>query len=426
MRNGGTGIFVMQTLIKIAFRNLWKNSRRSFFTIAAIGLGYAAVNVFGGFTAYIFTSLKDAYVYAQGNGHLTIFKKGFLANDTQDPFNYLLEEEDILIVKQVVKDIPDVVLVSGQLNISGLLSNGRMSTVFVAAGRVPSAIRSIRSRAPGMIGKIKLFEGKQLEDDIAHGIGLGRGLANKLDLTFDSDAIAMAPTVQGQINALDAQVFQIFNAPNEAIENQLMIVPLKFAQTLYDTGGVDRLTVLLDDTEKTEEVRVSLVQKLTKRGMKVEVKTWREIATFYDKTKGMFDMIFLFIFIIVFVIVVMSVINTISMAVMERTREIGTFRALGIKRRSIVMLFAIESAMLGLLGSALGVCLTMLSWVAFRIIEPTWIPPQMAREVPLEVHLVPDYVAITMLFLVILSVLAAIMPARKAARMNIVDALGHV
>ena len=416
----------MPTLIKIAFRNLWKNSRRSFFTIAAIGLGYAAVNVFGGFTAYIFTSLKDAYVYAQGNGHLTIFKKGFLANDTQDPFNYLLEEEDILIVKQVVKDIPDVVLVSGQLNISGLLSNGRMSTVFVAAGRVPSAIRAIRSRAPGMIGKIKLFEGKQLEDDIAHGIGLGRGLANKLDLTFDSDAIAMAPTVQGQINALDAQVFQIFNAPNEAIENQLMIVPLKFAQTLYDTGGVDRLTVLLDDTEKTEEVRVSLVQKLTKRGMKVEVKTWREIATFYDKTKGMFDMIFLFIFIIVFVIVVMSVINTISMAVMERTREIGTFRALGIKRRSIVMLFAIESAMLGLLGSALGVCLTIISWVGFRIIEPTWIPPQMAREVPLEVHLVPDYVAMTMLFLVILSVLAAIMPARKAARMNIVDALGHV
>ena len=416
----------MSTLIKIAFRNLWKNSRRSFFTIAAIALGYAAVNVFGGFTAYIFTSLKDAYVYAQGNGHLTIFKKGFLANDSQDPFNYLLGEEDILIVKQVVKDIPDAVLVSGQLNISGLLSNGRVSTVFVAAGRVPSAIRDIRSRAPGMIGKIKLFEGKQLEDDIAHGIGLSTGLANKLDLTFGSDAIAMAPTVQGQINALDAQVFQMFKAPNEAIENQLMIVPLKFAQTLYDTGGVDRLTVLLDDTEKTEKVRVSLTQKLAQRGMKVEVKTWREIATFYDRTKGMFDIIFLFIFIIVFVIVVMSVINTISMAVMERIREIGTFRALGIKRRSIVMLFAIESAMLGLFGSALGVCITILSWVAFRIIGPTWVPPQMTRQVPLEVHLVPDYVAMTMLFLVVLSVLAAIMPARKAARMNIVDALGHI
>lgn len=416
----------MLTWIKIAFRNLWKNSRRSFFTIAAIALGYAAVNVFGGFTAYIFTSLKDAYVYAQGNGHLTIFKKGFLANDSQDPFNYLLGEEDVLIVEQVVKDIPDAVLVSGQLNISGLLSNGRVSTVFVAAGRVPSAIRDIRSRAPGMIGKIKLFEGKQLEDDIVHGIGLSTGLANKLDLTFGSDAIAMAPTVQGQINALDAQVFQMFKAPNEAIENQLMIVPLKFAQTLYDTSSVDRLTVLLDDTEKTEKVRVSLAQQLTQRGMKVEVKAWREIATFYDRTKGMFDIIFLFIFIIVFVIVVMSVINTISMAVMERTREIGTFRALGIKRRSIVMLFAIESAMLGLFGSALGVSITILSWVAFRIIEPTWMPPQMTRQVPLEVHLVPDYMAVTLLFLIILSVLAAIMPARKAARMNIVDALGHV
>jgi putative ABC transport system permease protein len=416
----------MLTWIKIAYRNLWKNSRRSFFTIAAIALGYAAVNVFGGFTAYIFTSLKDAFVYAQGNGHLTVFKKGFLANDSQDPFNYLLGKEDVLIVEQVVKDLPDAVLVSGQLNISGLLSNGRISTVFVAAGRVPSAIRDIRSRAPGMIGKIKLFEGKQLEDDIEHGIGLSTGLANKLDLTFGSDAIAMAPTVEGQINALDAQVFQMFKAPNEAIANQLMIVTLKFAQTLYDTSSVDRLTVLLDDTEKTEKVRASLTQMLTQRGMKVEVKTWREIATFYDRTKNMFDIIFLFIFVIVFVIVVMSVINTISMAVMERTREIGTFRALGIKRRSIVLLFAIESAMLGLFGSVLGLCMTLLSWASFMIIEPTWVPPQMTREVPLEVHLVPDYMAVTLLFLILLSVLAAIMPARKAARMNIVDALGHV
>jgi putative ABC transport system permease protein len=415
----------MLTWVKIALRNLWKNSRRSFFTIAAIGLGYAAVNVFGGFTEYIFTSLKDAHIYAQGNGHLTVFKKGFLTNGKLDPFSYLLSEEETLSAGQVVQGSPEVVLVAGQLHISGLLSNGKVSTVFIAVGRVPSALRAIRSRAPGMIGRVKLFEGKQLEDDIVHGIGLSSGLAGQLDLTFGSDVIAMAPTVEGQINALDAQVFQVFKAPNEVIEDQLILVPLKFAQSLYDTSSVDRLTVLLHDTEQTERVKAFLIRELAQRGLEVEVKTWRELASFYDRVKEMFNIIFLFIFVIVFIIVVMSVINTISMAVMERTREIGTLRALGLKSWGIVRLFAIESAMLGLFGSAVGVCLTMISWVAITIIEPTWIPPQITRRIPLEVHLVPEYMVVSMLFLVLLAIVAAIMPARKAARMSIVDALGH-
>ena len=82
----------MLTWIKIAFRNLGKNRRRSFFTVLAIGLGFAAVNVFGGFTAYLFTSLEDGYIYAQGNGHLTVFKKGFLTHGKLDPVRYLLSE----------------------------------------------------------------------------------------------------------------------------------------------------------------------------------------------------------------------------------------------------------------------------------------------------------------------------------------------
>jgi putative ABC transport system permease protein len=416
----------MFTWIKIAFRNLGKNWRRSFFTILAIGLGYAAVNVFGGFTAYIFTILRDGYIYALGNGHLTIFKKGFLTHGKLSPVRYLLSVAEAQSIEEVLQGFSGVVLVTPQLHISGLLSNGEVSTVFIAAGRVPSDLRAINSHVQGMIGRLNMFTGKPLEDDILYGIGLSSGLAEQLQLRIDSDAVAMAPTVSGQVNALDVQVFQIFDSAIEFLNDKLMFVPLTFAQSLYDTTSIDRLTVLLKDTNQTESMKVALTDALAQHGLDAEIKTWKELAILYNKVKEMFDIIFLFIFMIVFIIAMMSIINTISMAVMERIREIGTLRALGVKRNSIVHLFSIESIMLGLFGCLLGIGLTLISWFIVKMLEPSWMPPIITQRLPLEIHLVPEYMSLSIPLLVILSIGAASFPARRAAHQSIVDALAHV
>jgi putative ABC transport system permease protein len=140
----------------------------------------------------------------------------------------------------------------------------------------------------------------------------------------------------------------------------------------------------------------------------------------------MFDIIFLMVFVIVLTIAVTSVINTLSMTVLERTREIGTLRALGMKRASVVGLFAMESAMLGVAGSVAGMGITLLAWITVTLTEPRWVPPNFVKDIPLEIYLVPAYMAITLFFLVILSVMVSIIPAGKAAREGIVDALGHV
>jgi putative ABC transport system permease protein len=416
----------MLTWIKIAFRNLYKNRRRSFFTILAIGLGYAAVNVFGGFTAYIFASLRDGYIYALGNGHLTIFKKGFLTHGKLSPVRYLLSAAETQSIKEVLQGFSGIVLMTPQLHISGLVSNGEVSTIFIAAGRVPSDLRAINSHAQGMIGRLNLFTGKPLEDDVLYGIGLSSGLAEQLQLSVGSDAVAMAPTVSGQVNALDVQVFQIFDSAIEVLNDKLMFVPLTFAQSLYDTSSVDRITVLLSDTNQTESTKDTLTYALAQGGMDVEIKTWQELAVLYNKVQDMFNIIFLFIFVIVFIIAMMSVINTISMAVMERIREIGTLRALGVKRNGIVHLFALESIMLGVFGSMVGIGLTLISWFTVKVLEPSWMPPIITQRLPLEIHLVPEYMSLSIPLLVILSVGAASFPARRAAHESIVDALAHV
>ena len=416
----------MMTWITLAVRNLFRNGRRSFFTILAISLGFAAVNALGGFTAYIFTSLKNADIYNQANGHLSIFKQGFLQEGKLNPTEYLLDEKDVAAIRAVLKGHPEVIVTSPQLRISGLLSNGQVSTIFLATGRVPSEVRTINSYARGEMAKIKLFTGKQLEDDHLFGVGLSRGLAEQLKFELGTTAVAMAPTVSGQINALDAQVLQVFDSPVEALDDKLMLVPIKFAQNLYDTTGIDRLIVLLKDDEKTVLMRNQLAKELAAQGLKLDIKTWNELSPFYTKVKKMFDIIFMVTFLIVFTIVVMSVINTVGMAIMERTREIGTLRALGLKRRGVIGLFAIESMLLGFFGSLLGMILTLGVWWGIKVLEPTWVPPQITSRIPLEIYLVPYYMLYSSLLLVVLSLIAACLPARKAARMEIVGALGHV
>jgi putative ABC transport system permease protein len=415
----------MMTWINLATRNLFRNRRRSLFTITAIGLGFAAVNVLGGFTDYIFSNLENSYIHVQANGHITIFKTGFLREGKLAPTRYLLDEATLRTVSDILHGYSEVVVVTPQLHISGLLSNGKVSTIFIAVGRIPSDVRRIKSHARGLAKKFTLFQGKDLQDDVVYGVGLSEGLAAQLDLKLGVTAVAMAPTVSGQINALDAEVYQLFSSPIEALDDKLMLVPLKFAQSLYDTASVDRITVLLDKTAQTELIRSRLAADFAAHGLDLDIKSWNELSTFYAKVKKMFDIIFLITFMIVFTIVVMSVINTVSMAIMERTREIGTLRALGIKRRGIVGLFAIESMMLGLFGSTLGILLTLITWSCVTIFKPTWFPPMISARVPLEIYLVPEYMVFSVLMLAVLSLIAATIPARKAARMQIVSALGH-
>jgi putative ABC transport system permease protein len=416
----------MKTLARIAVRNLLKNRRRSFYAVLAIALGFAAVNVFGGFTRYINASLRDGFIYSMGYGHLTIFREGFLDQGLLDPGRYLLTESQADSVTRVLREQPEVLLVTPQLYVSGILSNGEVSTIFIADGRIPSDLQEIASRAQGAMGLLTAYEGRPLRDEVDYGIGVTTGLAKLLDLGVGGRAVAIATTVEGQINALDAEVYQKFESPIELLNDKMVVVPLEFAKSLYDTRSVDRLTVLLRETRQTEPVEARLARIFAERGMPMEMRTWDDLSVLYRKVRKMFDIIFLFLFVIVLVISVMSVVNTVNMAVMERIREIGTLRALGMRRARIVWLFALESGILGVIGSILGALLTLASWIAVSAAKPTWIPPMITQRIPLEIRLVPEYMLIAFAFLLVLSVAAACVPARRAVREGIVDALGHV
>lgn len=414
----------MAAWIKIAFRNLIKNRRRSVFTMLAILLGFAAVNLFGGFTTYMYQANREGSIYSTYTGHLTIIRKGFFESDRTNPLRLLLTPEEMQEIRDACEKIPGVILATPQLRLNGLITDGRVSTIFIAQGYVPSSQEAFIKGT--QLKLMEPFEGKKLQDEAQSGIGVSRGLSRVLNLKIGSEVVVMATTAEGQMNALDAEIYHLFDAASATINDRFIRVPFRFAQQLYDTQGCHVMSVLLDDTGQTESVRNQLQKIFAEKQMDVEIKTWNELSEWYTKVKNMFDVIFLFLFIIVFVIVTMSVINTMSMAVLERTREIGTLRSLGLKRRGVLFLFAIESFLIGIGGVIGGLLVSCATWQGIDYFKPMWTPPGIPVQIPLSIIFTVEFFCYSSSFLLILCLIASLIPARRAANQNIVDALGHV
>ncbi len=412
----------MKNWIKIAIRNILRNKRRSFVTLVAIGVGFAAVSLFRGYTDNTYFGLRESAVRGEGLGHLIVYKAGWLQKGKLDPERYMFSKEEVKKITEIVTEEKDVVLATPQIHLTGIVSNGNISTIFLAQGVVSKDDRTIK----GAWASFRPITGEGLNDKKQYGIEMAQDLAKHLNLEPGKDGVVMVSTLSGQMNAMDFQVSGIYDSGSDATNDKFMRYNYDFAQALYDTQMAERIVILLNDWEKTEMMRSRILGKLAGQGIACEIKTWNELSLFYSKVRGMFDMIFLFLFSIVLVIVVMSTVNTMSMAVLERTREIGTLRALGLKRRGVSLLFAIEGGLLGFLGSLIGMALHLSVWAIIRGISPTYTPPGVSTPIPLVVNLVPQSMAVLMIFLIFLSLAAAILPARRAAKQNVVDALGHV
>jgi putative ABC transport system permease protein len=412
----------MMKWLKLAIRNILRNKRRSLVTLMAIGLGFAAVALFYGYVSHIYFGLRVSAIRGEGLGHLTIFKAGWNKKGKLEPEKYMFSQQDTGRIIKLVSAENGVVLATPQIHVSGIITNGTSSAIFIAQGVVPKDEMIIR----GSWAQFRPVHGKTLEDNVRYGVEVGQDLAAYLGFKPGTDGVVMATTLDGQMNAMDILVQGLYDTGSDATNDKYLRCTFDFAQSLVDTKSAERIVVLLDDWRQTDSMGAKLQKKLAQAGIPVEIKTWNELSLFYAKVRSMMDMIFLFLFCIVLVIVVMSTVNTMGMAVLERTREIGTLRALGLKRRGVSLIFSLEGGFLGLFGSMIGICLHVIVWGIIKIIAPTYTPPGISTPVPLVVDLAPHFLFVLVVCLIVLSWLAAIIPARRAAAQNVVEALGHV
>lgn len=420
----------MSNTFKLAQRGLMRNRRRSLVTLLAIALGFAAVALFAGYTHNVYDGLARLSIHGEMTGHLTVSKRGMRKEGKLDPERYLLTANEVDSISKLLRADPHVTLVAPRLALSGLLSNGRASTIFIGEGIEPEAMAALQQ---GALTEKEIESGlyhnqrKQLDTTRPEVVELSEGLAEMLHLSGGGQGAMLVNTLTGQANALDITLGHTFNTGNAGSNDKFAFLSLTLVRSLLDAEGrAERLTVLLDDIGQTATLRDELQGQLRGAGFDVEIQTWQELSDFYNQVHGMFDMIFGFIACIVLTVAVMSVANSMGMAVIERTREIGTLRAIGLKRQGVVRLFAAESMLLTLLGCLAGLLITIAVRWTLDAANISYIPPNSVSPVPLLVDMDGVRIAFTFVLMGLVGALAAYMPARRAARKDIIDALGHI
>jgi putative ABC transport system permease protein len=248
------------------------------------------------------------------------------------------------------------------------------------------------------------------------------GGAPRLDL--------LAATAAGAPNVMSVSVTRAEPQGARELDDNVVVLHFDLAQKLlYGRAEPKAVGIVLQlhRTQDLQAVRARLVSLFDERHLDLEVRDFAEREPFYKQAVGMFAAIFLFISLIMGVIVLFTVVNTMGMSVMERTNEIGTARAMGLRRGGVRRMFLLEGAMLGAFGATAGVLAAQVIARLFNAAGATWTPPGNASPVPLEVMTSGGGLLVgAWLSLVVMATVAAVVPANRAARLQVVDALRHV
>lgn len=398
--------------LKFAALNTLRNRRRSAVTVTIAALGTAAILLAGGFALSTYQALAEAS--ARTTGHLIVARPDQFSRDEETPLQHGLDGVEALKARLLADDAVRQVL--PRVEFSGLISNGDKSVVMVAAGIDPDAEFAVKGPF------LKMQAGKVLASGQGLAVMLGEGLAKSLKASPGSNLTLMASTTEGALNALDVTVAGVFSTGVRDLDKRLVYTDLGTAQNLLVTQKVSSLGVFLDRMDATAAARAR-VQALV---APLAVQTWEDQAVFYRSVRDLYNRIFGALGAIIGVIVVFVVTNAMAMAIIERTREIGTLRALGTLPGQLIRSLALEGLLLGGVGALLGALLALgvaLGLLLFPVQMPP--PPGRSDGYPLLVATDPAMYALTLLAMLLLATLASALVARTTVRQPIVDALAH-
>ena len=398
--------------LAFALRNVFRQRVRSAGTLAAISLGVAGLILAGGFVQDIFIQLGEAVIHSQ-SGHIQVARAGYREGRVRSPESFLIDRPDDL--KRVINAEPGVQMTLARLGFSGVINNGKRDLGIIGEGVEPSAEEKLGTH-------LKYIEGRPLKDDDKDGIVMGQGVARSLGLKPGDRVNLVISLAQGAVNTLDFEVVGVFQSFSKDFDARAVRIPLSAARDLMDNRSAHVMVVLLDRTEDTDAVQAALRSKLEAQGF--ELANWRELSDFYEKTLQLYDRQFGVLRLIILLMVLLSVTNSVNMTLFERTREFGTLLALGDKPGTVFRLIMTESALLGLFGAGIGIflgCAAALAVSAIGIPMPP--PPNANIGYTALIRLVPQEIVLAGLVGFIATCLAAVLPARRASRLNVVEAL---
>jgi putative ABC transport system permease protein len=424
----------LQLIIKISWRNLWRNPRGTLLTALALGLGLALL--------LISTGLLDggheqtvADGVRLGPGDVVIQAKGYQDSGAQD---LLLAEPTVRSVEAFLQTPSGKSVlrgVSARLLATGLLNSAANASGVAIIGVIPNDERSV-SLIPQ-----RMVQGTYLENDKLGGALIGIELARKLGVKVGSKVVLMTQVVQGSgaegkggtagdMKSTLLRVSGIFHTGLQTMDAGVIYLPLAVAQTLL--GVEDHQVTQISLILRREGDSQTLASRLRKflSGKTVEVLTWRESMPMLAQILRL-DRSFNYVMnIVVLTMVGLGILNTILMRVLERRYELGVCAALGLRPLQLATMILSESLALTAISLTMGLVLGLsinhyfaTSGLDFRWVFGHGLPPALVFDPILYSRLNPDRITSSVVVVFIMATLISLYPALKASRTELPDSL---
>ena len=398
--------------LSLPLRSLWRNRRRTLLSVGIIALGTAISFFVLGFLENSRLQIQATTVAQFGN--LQVATRTLWEDSAEGAADLLSPETAERIAQDALGD-SSVVGVSRELQFSALAAAGDVTQVV--------QVTSFEPGNPALDANTLVVEGRGLTSDDTAAVLIGRSLADRLSVGPGDILSVTLTTVDGAFNASPFRIAGIFRLSNEQVERRVLYIPLAFGQRLRNTTGVERIIVSLASIASTDAARTRLQTSLSAWSNELEVRTWVELSPIYRQLSTYFDGLFGFLSFAITILVFFIILQVLTLAFLERTREIGTIRALGTTRGEVFRLFFVESLWLALLGSLAGLLAGLALGLGFNALGLQWRPPGTVEPTILSVQLSPATATPPFLIGLVATVLSSIFPALQTARIRVVDAL---
>jgi len=411
----------MTIFFKIGWRNLWRNRRRSIVVISSIGLGVFALV----FSMGIMNGLNHQMVentISTSLGHISVQKRGF-QDDMKIEHSFVPPAD----LPSILSKTPEVVSWAPRMKLEVMIRTSEASRGVLIMGIDPEREKSVSGIFQYMLAD---GNGSFLADPEGRDLLLSRTLARKLDVTVGDKVILMFQDANSEITGEAVTVKGLYQTPVDSFDKFVIYTGIRTLQQFFGVGQrISEVSVRVAHRDQVGSVKARLQKAITEPSL--TVLTWKDMAPNLLRAVALFDTMMYVMFLIIFITVVFSVANTLIMAIMERFREIGVMKSIGTRPFWIwrmVLFEGINLGIVGLLAGALtGAAVTML--LAYTGLDFSFYM-ESARSLGTGAVIYPKLktmdILVSTAIVLVTTIIAALYPATKAARIKPLDALHYV
>ena len=415
----------MLNIIKIAVRNLRRYQRRTILTSALITLGVVAVLLFVSITGS-FKNMMVGQITDSMLGHLQIHRKGYLASIDNLPLDRNLNQGQVAKVKEILSGVDAVESFSMRIKLAAMFSNFTQTTNIRLNTIIPEQEIKTVPLLPD-----RIIKGQKKDVLLQKGeILIPELIAKGMKVKVGDTVVLVANNKDGSVNGKTFTVSGVLEGISGP-GGRDGVIHLDDAKELLRIKGIEisEIAVRLKNMDNLprvfSRVQAELASLRDKNDKPVfEVHTWEKLTPFYN-IANMIDLMTFFIKVMLVAIVLVSIMNVMIMAVYERINEIGTISAIGTLPGKVMALFVTEGFLLGVLGTVVGIVISLISITAINAAEITFNFGRQSNLLLAPTIGAGDIITIGLIVIVI-AVAASLQPAFKAARMDPITALRHV